>query len=207
MKGLYKKNFRQQETILVEGEDFHHLIHVMRFREGDQICLLDGEGNKSIATIEKLSKKNFILKPKNIFFEEKKKQPKIILCVSKAFQDCLHIAVECGLDSIYYYYSEYSQKISLKRVGKIIKQAMEQSLNPYYLELILLDQLPSSLTICTTEKKTQFQPTDYYLIGPEGGFSEQELSQASSFLHFSTSILKTPTALSYALGFLKKELE
>lgn len=206
MQGLYRKDFTKESLLVIQDEDFHHLIKVLRHKEGDQICLLDGEGFKSIVRIEKLTQKSFQLCPREILFEEQKNSLKMILCLSKSIEDCLKIAVECGLKDLYLYKSSFSQEISLKRSDKIIKQAMEQSLNPYFLQLHFLETLPYSVTFCTNQKEGRFEKTDYYLIGPEGGFSENDLQDGKSFLKFSTSILRTPTAFSYALGFLKSSI-
>ena len=31
-------------SLVIDGEEFAHLVHVMRKKEGDQICVVDGRG-------------------------------------------------------------------------------------------------------------------------------------------------------------------
>jgi 16S rRNA (uracil1498-N3)-methyltransferase len=42
------------------GDQAHHAINVMRYREGDRIVIFDGKGTEHDAQIEQLSKKNLI---------------------------------------------------------------------------------------------------------------------------------------------------
>ena len=47
------------ERMIIEGEEFRHAINVLRIKEGENIIILDNSGYEYIATIEKISKKDF----------------------------------------------------------------------------------------------------------------------------------------------------
>ena len=52
-------------SISLEGDEFHHMSNVMRAREGDKVCLINGDGNFYFSTISKLNKKSAEIKVEN----------------------------------------------------------------------------------------------------------------------------------------------
>ncbi len=44
-------------TLVIEGEEFSHLVHVMRRKEGDEIVAVDGRGNAYEAVIERIERR------------------------------------------------------------------------------------------------------------------------------------------------------
>jgi 16S rRNA (uracil1498-N3)-methyltransferase len=46
------------ETIVISGDEFNHLVHVMRKKEGDEILVVDGLGNAREAVISKLERRS-----------------------------------------------------------------------------------------------------------------------------------------------------
>ena len=78
----YNGNLTENNTIILEGEEFHHLTNVMRSRTNDKICLFNGDGNFYFAEIKAINKKNaeiFITRK-----EESKNEPTIHLSVFQA---------------------------------------------------------------------------------------------------------------------------
>ena len=43
-------------TLTVRGEEFSHMTHVMRMREGDQVRVVDGKGNAYDALIRTITR-------------------------------------------------------------------------------------------------------------------------------------------------------
>ena len=202
MKGLFRTSFTTNSLVEVHGDEFHHMKNVFRLKEQDEVCLLDGKGYSSIGTIQSVEKQRIVITYTEIVFQEKKQHKKIILCPPKKeyFKECIKNFVQLGFSKVYLYKSQYSQ-YEFFDCGKFIKLSMEQSLNPYYLEIEELDCLPESLTLVTNQKNGQYIPTEYYLIGPEGGFSSSEL-EVKSILHLPTCILTTPNAVTFLTGYL-----
>ena len=62
----YEGELYENSTIVLEGEEFHHLTNVMRARQNDKICLFNGDGNFYFSTIESISKKGANIIIKNI---------------------------------------------------------------------------------------------------------------------------------------------
>lgn len=202
MKGLFRSNFTQNTLVEVSGEEFHHFKNVLRFKKNDQICLLDGKGYSAIGTIQSLEKNNLTIHYLEIIFQPVKQYKKIILCPPKKeyLKDCIKNFIQLGFSKIYLYQSTYSNK-EIYSLDKVIKLAMEQSLNPYYLEIEELNTLPESITIVTNQREGEYVPTEYYLIGPEGGFSPSELKN-NSLLSFPTNILTSSNAVTFLTGYL-----
>ena len=78
----YNGNLTENSTIILDGEEFHHLTNVMRSRTNDKICLFNGDGNFYFAEIKAINKKNaeiFITRK-----EESKNEPTIHLSVFQA---------------------------------------------------------------------------------------------------------------------------
>lgn len=46
------------QKVFIEGEEFHHLVNVMRARVGDKLCLFNGNGNFYFGEITQINKKN-----------------------------------------------------------------------------------------------------------------------------------------------------
>ena len=45
------------KTIIIEGDEFHHLTNVMRSRIGERVCLFNGDGNFYFGNIKTIAKK------------------------------------------------------------------------------------------------------------------------------------------------------
>ena len=62
-----KRYYTQQDlfensTIIIDGEEFHHMTNVMRSRVGDKICMFNGDGCFYFAEITNLTKKQAEIK-------------------------------------------------------------------------------------------------------------------------------------------------
>jgi 16S rRNA (uracil1498-N3)-methyltransferase len=140
-----------------------------------------------------------------------------------AFEEILKISVECGVNEIHPLSSKYSQYqfIESERSNKLIESALIQSNNFYWPSIKPQINLDSFLNSTKSEifyftskpvsiDKKIFSPSllnSIILIGPEGGFSNEEDEIISNHknsipLHLSTPILRAPTATAAAFGYL-----
>ena len=223
------------KVILGDG-DVHHLLHVMRARKGDEIeVVADGKlYSCEVELVSPLSVKiNYEIPtdselPNNVtLFFALAKGDKIDFVVQKA--------TELGVNRIVLFKSErcvvkYDDKDinkKLERFAKIAKEASEQSHRlrvPEIIGVVDLKNIPSSLlsniNLLAYEKeagqtKSFFESVDKdktisVFIGPEGGFSEEEVNllvnkSSCQLISLGKRILRTETAAMYALsviGFL-----
>ena len=54
----YNGNLSKGQTVVLDGEEFHHMANVMRTKVGDQIELFCGDANNYIGTVLSIEKKH-----------------------------------------------------------------------------------------------------------------------------------------------------
>ena len=100
-----------RKTIILEGEEFHHLANVMRAKTGDKVCLFNGDGNFYHGKITQIYKKNAEIYIENI--EISVNEPKIQLSIYQALAkgDKLSLVMqkitEIGASELVLFESEY----------------------------------------------------------------------------------------------------
>ena len=225
------------EHIKLEPEDEHHLLHVMRMRQGDEIevvangilylCKIDNTNPLTIYIVHKIDSDVELNTDVTLLFALTKGD-RTDLVVQKA--------TELGVKKIALIQSErtvvrYEEKDIAKkcaRYQKIMKEASEQShrlIVPEMLGVFNLKKLPkevfSNLNYVGYEKDasdvngmfTNFDKNKSItiLIGPEGGFSEEEIDNLvkQGFIRTSLGkrILRAETAAIYALSVIGYLLE
>ena len=228
----------QKEVILDEGDQYH-LVKVMRARKGDQIEVVY-EGRVYLAEvtsvkplkIDKLAqiKENNELKNDVVLICSLLKGEKLDLVIQKA--------TELGVEEIVLLQSERSivkirnidRYVKLQRLNRIVKEAAEQSKRtrlPLLYRVIKMDQLfeveadvllmayegeaGNTSSFLSAVKSVKPGERVAILIGPEGGFSVDEVNQAKEYGYKTVSlgkrILRAETASFYALSVLAAHLE
>ena len=56
----------KENTILVDGEEAHHALNVMRLKKGDAVCVFDGLGNEYEGRISEVKAKSFAVAVENV---------------------------------------------------------------------------------------------------------------------------------------------
>ena len=220
-------------TLELDDRAAKHLVQVLRFEVGREIILFNGLGNEFKATISTIKKRNVIIDITQEIFIDRESIVNIHLgqCVSKGdrFEFALQKAVELGVKEITPIFSMRSQlKLNSERRDKKLKHwkqiaisACEQSgrtqsiiLNepaslPDFLESnLLLENTKLILHPDTDCKISSTQASGDYtlLIGPEGGFDDQEIELAAkkrfTCIRLGKQILRTETAPIAAIASL-----
>lgn len=217
------------EEITLEGEEHAHLVRVMRRREGDRILITDGEGTAYSATITSVSRQRSLcrISARHDGFNEPAQNVRLAVGLTKnpgRFDYLVEKATEIGVSSIVPLVSERTirQAPRTERWRSIALAAMKQSLRsrlPQIEELTTLSRLlaepgPSAGVIlhepseaghlASLRSRLGGRPT--IAIGPEGGFTEEELHQAAGAGWFRASLgarrLRTETAAVVAAALL-----
>ena len=219
------------KSILLNEEESHHLLKVIRAKAGDEISLMNGKGIIADASITEASKKQALLEIHNI-----KQYPALInkihlgICPLKKrdkFELVIEKATELGVSEISIIQSEFSErsKINTERLEKIIISAAKQSINPYspilnpvikYADFINSKASSTEQKLiawCGTTKQSHiaklYKPKEdcILLIGPEGDFSasEIELSTGRNFVPVNLGSLRyrSETAALFAIAALQ----
>lgn len=213
----------QQEQITLDEATSKHCIQVLRMQEKSQLVLTNGMGLKIKAEILVPERKKVVV----TLLEETQETPRSCrLAVAIAFTKnksrnewFLEKATELGIEQIYPILTERSEKekFNLERYKQILISAMLQSQQCFlphiheplkfskFLQLDIWDDAQKLIAHCvpSEEKKSMLQILEQKkscvaLIGPEGDFSEEEVSKSFRFgflpVSLGTNRLRTETA-------------
>ena len=235
MKRIFLEDLTAAE-LKISGQDARHLAYSLRARRGDRIRAVDRAGN--CAVIELIDFNNDSVKARRIGEMQKViVERKIILadCLPKQnrFETIIEKATELGVDKIQPLISERTiarPKDKLERWRRIAKESSEQcgrdtipeigdirKLDDWLKEIFPLKENWLFLFCWELEKvmtvrevlSANRNSNIIVLIGPEGGFSEAEVSTIKMVGGVSASlgsrILKTDTAAISVLAMINYE--
>ncbi|MGD9930404.1 MAG: 16S rRNA (uracil(1498)-N(3))-methyltransferase [Mangrovibacterium sp.] len=220
MQLFYTPDITEPEYFLDETES-KHAIRVLRMTNGDLIQLVDGAGNFYDAQITGANPKKCRIEviKKASSFGKRSHYLHIAVAPTKnidRFEWFLEKATEIGIDEITPVLCDHSERKVIKddRLEKVIISAMKQSLKAYLPKLNPLTPLAGLLSAgiegkkfiahCYEQDKRELKhevtgsSSNLILIGPEGDFSENEITLAikNDFIPVSLgkSRLRTETA-------------
>jgi len=184
-------------TITLDDFEAQHLLKTLRKKTGDAIDITDGKGRHYRGVISSV-------KPLSVEIEsETLKEPanrKIALALSfirpNRLEFVLEKCTELGVNSFYLFRSEHANYFSdnKERFEKMLRQAIKQSNRFYMPDLFLLPSIDKLIHLTKDYNNTvaaidvnsppiaSFVPNGenssiVYCVGPEGGFSDQEIRQ------------------------------
>lgn len=199
-----KKNiFPEQGYLIIDNFEFNHLSKVLRKRAGDLLTITDGELGIYECQIQGIGKEKItctILNRKFDIFESKVNVHLLlsVLRSNERFEFAIEKAVELGVKSITPVFSERVINKSAfssnkeKRINQIILSAMSQAQRCYRPVLHNAETFSEMLSKTKdfgcklamyefadeNESIKSFTEKDIYLLtGPEGGFSDSEVSK------------------------------
>lgn len=218
----------EHDPVLPE-EESGHAVRVLRMKEGDALCAVDGKGYRYTCRITSGRPKRVELEIMDRKFEERHWNPRITLAVAPAknmdrMEWLVEKAVETGVDRIMFLLCDRSERKVLKteRIQKIAVSAMKQSLKTFMPEIIGMTPLREVLQseglkggfrcfgYCSDTVERHEFIKEYggkedvtILIGPEGDFSPEEVELAIREgwlpVTFGKSRLRTETAALYGV--------
>jgi len=211
----------QGNTHQLSEEESKHAARVLRLDMGDEIILTDGKGNWMTSEIINPHPKRCVVQVKKTKSNYNNKPYELHMAVAPTkninrFEWYLEKATEIGIDVIIPFRTEHSERKEIKwtRLQKVITSAMKQSLkawHPYLKEMTKFKDLISQdfdgkklMAWCEAAKSERIEKyveageKVLLLIGPEGGFSPEEVSEAKEkgfqMVSISSSRLRTETA-------------
>lgn len=217
-----ENDIKPEAEINILGERAHHL-QVVRMKEGEDLLVLNGKGQRFFSKIISMKKKEAVLKILKIEIDQPQHQIQLAIALPKkeAFEDILKIAVELGVGNIFPLYSEFSQYeyVANERIGRLLESALVQSNNVFLPKIAsqvkLMDYLDQntdplvyfSASPLSIKENTGINSKLTMLIGPEAGFSPMEVKKICDtknikIIHLPTPILRAPTAVATSVGFL-----
>ena len=221
---LQGQELKANSELVLSDEAFHHLVQVCRLREKDELLVLNGLGQTAKATVQTIHKRQMILRllELTVVNPPPKRDALFVIPKKDALEAMLKMSVELGLRKVFLVRGAYSQERlpEEKRLSSLLQSAIEQSNNPWPPEIVLLKDWSEvnwneyQHVLCfdpvgERADKLSFAKTDgiLTLIGPEGGFSPEEQLMVKQLpngklIAWDTPILRAPTALSMAVGWV-----
>lgn len=216
------------ETIVISGDEFNHLVHVMRKKEGDEILVVDGLGNARGAVITKLERRSascFAVAPTPNHRETALRVTlaAAVLKNPSRYDFLVEKATELGVDTIVPMSTDRTIPSHGKsdRWRKLSLAAMKQSGRAWWppvRDLSAFGDVLEEFGGWETKIVAHEEPSSpnrfaggsiaggraLLLIGPEGGFTpgevEECLSRGFSTLYLGERRLRTETAAIAALA-------
>jgi 16S rRNA (uracil1498-N3)-methyltransferase len=204
-------------TVALSAQQSHYLTHVLRMREGGEVLVFNGRDGEWRAVIATVSKKSVTL----ALAEQTRRQPAtpdLVYCFAPIKAGRLDYmvqkAVEMGAGVLQPVITQHTQmaKIGTERLQANAVEAAEQCgvlavpqvREPVKLDRLLADWDGSRALIFCDESAAGDNPVDALIglkgrrlalvVGPEGGFSEDERRQLHA-LDFVTAIPLGPRIL------------
>ena len=233
----YFSNIDQNFNVRFSSNDEHHILHVMRMKKGDEIevvsdekvflCRIDNLHPLEVSVIHEIDNDVELKECVTLLFALTKGD-KIDLVLQKATELGVKKVALIESERTVVKYEDKDKDKKLARFNKIMKEASEQSHRLIVPELLgiynlknLAKELFSDLNYVAYEKDAsdiggafanlEKGKSISILIGPEGGFSEQEINRLTEQGFIRTSlgkrILRAETAAIYALSVIGYLLE
>jgi 16S rRNA (uracil1498-N3)-methyltransferase len=212
------------ETLALNEEESKHAIRVLRMNMGDEIGVLDGKGTIYHCKITIAKEKKCEVRIVSSHYTEKRLY-KIHLAIAPTknldrMEWLVEKCTEMGIDEISFLQTRYSERkeIKIERLHKIAISALKQSQNrhlPVLHEMVKIGEFLKKnkqesidnqrfIGYVSEQYRTPLKQlvtingSYLILIGPEGDFSEDEITQAISLgfqpVSLGNSRLRTETA-------------
>ena len=204
---IYIENSNDNMRVEVSDKKLHHLNQVLRLRDGDKVNISDGNGLISYG--------NFInnyVEIKNSRMYQRQNSLKIFvpyLREKSRFRFLIEKLTELNVNEIHIGMTKNRQNTnySKSKIQEWVVSALEQSGSAYLPELFFPENINFSVfTTCfdisgeSFDKKTR--KTNNFAIGPEGGWTDEELSKFQYKIKMSEFSLRTETAAITAVSLM-----
>ncbi len=192
----------QSDAVLIDGDEFNHLVHVMRKKSGDEIRVVDGTGTAYDVVLGEM-KKHTAAGRVTVRYE-RYHEPAIdvtlavgILKNPSKFDFLVEKVTELGVKQVVPILTDRTipSRAKVDRWQKLALAAMKQcgrSFLPVVSQLMTLDEFisgfpASEVQLIAHEQANDAPPLTSYLrdyhrsasllVGPEGGFTEEEVER------------------------------
>jgi len=191
-------------------EESTHAIRVCRASEGDVLRLADGEGhfaNGKIVEADAKGCKVQIDTVETTLIPEPQIHLGLACLKDEANEEVVFHSAQLLVGSVILLRTEYSQEPKNSDLQKVIRRcelkslvSLKQSLKPWLTKILgpvtledWLQKYRGDIILCDINGASEIPPiatTTTLLVGPEGGFSEKEVTQIKAFCNGQVHLLK-----------------
>jgi 16S rRNA (uracil1498-N3)-methyltransferase len=210
------------KTYTLDEKESKHLIRVLRMTKGQDVKLIDGKGSLFTGIIIDPDQKHCTIETKEEIRDFEKRNYKLHIAISpiknpERFEWFIEKSVEIGIDEITPLICRNTEKPGIKaeRITNLIISAMKQSLKAFRPKLNepcnfkdfisrhsddiqIIAHCDNSIIRDSISEVYQRNKNAIILIGPEGDFTHDEISNAIAHgyhsVHLGSSRLRTETA-------------
>lgn len=214
-------------TFTLDENESSHAVRVCRATAGDTLELCDGLGHFADATIVKADPKACEVRIDK-FDTVSTERPKLNLAIAclkdDALEEVVFHAAQTEIDTIYFLRTDFSQEPKNSDLHKLVRRAelkslvsLKQSKKPWLTRIEgpiefdrWLDTYEGDLVLCDINGEKNVPVLEQgttLLVGPEGGFSDKEISRIKSYqrgkntlINLGNTRLRARTAAIIALG-------
>ena len=219
------------DVVRIEESEAHHMLHVLRMKQGSEVTLFDGRGNIARAMVELVTKREVDCRVLMRTQAAESVPEGVTIAVSPPKGERLRWMVEklteLGVQRLILLQTERTVvtpgETRLEKLKSAVIAACKQARRPWLMEISPLTDLPAVLSTSRGSGdsirlahpgqqsqgewwRTQAGEKSLLLVGPEGGFCEQEvaLSMEAGALQVAWpgTILRTETAAIVFCGLL-----
>ncbi|RPI71922.1 MAG: 16S rRNA (uracil(1498)-N(3))-methyltransferase [Ignavibacteriales bacterium] len=210
----YSSEKIKENSIYISGDDYKHIIKVMRHSVGDEIYITSGRGEIYLSTIKQIEKDS-LTASKNKVFKYENEFSNIFFCIPKLksnerLEFALEKCTELGITNFIIFDSERAVHKSDKkeRWQKIVLSAMKQSLRSYLPTINIINSVDEILELegrkILLEQNSENQISElkinknekyFFIYGPEGGLTKEELNLFDEKYRLDENRLRTETAV------------
>lgn len=232
MKRFFVKEIAEQRAIL-SGDEFLHAKQVLRIKQGEDVLLFNGDGNEYLATVVEVSGQRIVCEIQQICQSDRecKTHIKMLLCYLKGDKTELAVqkATELGVYEIAIFSSKncsaYMNDNKLLRLQKVAQEAAKQCKRTVVPQVVYYANLKEALASCEEYQNKIFacefsntsainlhtlSGSTAFVVGSEGGFTQQELELAKMYnfseLSLGKRILRAETAAIALMSIVAFEL-
>jgi len=231
---FYPNPIVQGQTITLDGEEFHHLVHVCRARAGESVEIVNGLGVLAKAKIEQIEKKQAVLQFSEIT-EQKTASPVLILAQGIPRMNHLELILEkgteLGMSEIWLFPAKLSDRKvfsenQMQRMRTILINAMKQCGRLRLPKLSIMGPVKDWPSIEMNAYFGDISPNApwfidelqqsapgigvFFCVGPESGFTDEEhhalQTHGLTGVKLNANILRTETAAIASLSLISQFL-
>ncbi|MDA9163418.1 16S rRNA (uracil(1498)-N(3))-methyltransferase [Rickettsiaceae bacterium] len=218
----------KNQTIIIDGDRFHYLKSVMRLKLAAKFRLFNSDDGEFLVEVTAVNRSSLEVRVEEFLRPVAKEQELVLaMCIIKPDRmlEAIRAAVQLGATNIIPVISERAQykDVSRDRVEKSIIQSTTQSERfavPKLSEPISLEELAKDASfgqvILASEAESEdnkisniksFEGKVVTLVGPEGGFADEEIAMLKGHKHIhpvrlGSSVLRAEIAAIAALSYI-----
>lgn len=218
-KRFFCEHLPEDGPAILEGPEAHHLSKVMRLTAGDVVELFDGAGVVASAAVISITKRDVTLAiHSRNSYPPSESSVTLAVAVPKGerFDWLVEKATELGVTRLIPLRTARSvvdpRDSKLDRLRQVIIEASKQSRRPWMMELTAIRDFaewiptatyavladPSGTPPAAVANKVTARGEIAFIVGPEGGWTDEERTLASSsgaqIVSMGETILRTETA-------------